>query len=325
MLKLLLIDFGLLALGLILLLIAADLLLNLSKQLATRFRVSPLIVSLIIVAFGTNLPELVVSITAIQQGEPGLAMGNLIGSSIINITLVFAVAALLKPVKLGTTKTQKNGLIVFGCVVTFALTQFLGIPPQFAAWILLASTLIAVTYQLLLGINGRKAEDRVFMKLAASLKRKKKVFSIWRQLAYAILSIAGLWLGGSLTVATVSRIADTLQVSATFIGLTIAAIATSLPELLTVLAASAHKENKVVIGTIIGSNIFNITLFPAIIFGFAGFVLIPKVEIALLLLVTTAFVAMLFYFRGRVISKLAGMGLLGLFFLFIATTLYLKP
>jgi len=324
MLKLLLVDFGILIIGLFLILVAAELLLNLSKQIAARFRVSPLIVSLLIVAFGTNLPELVVSISSIRQGVPELSLGNLIGSSVVNITLVFAAATLFKSVKLGTTKTQKNAAVLFGCVLVFAFTQFFNVSPMISSWILLGTTLVAISYQLLLGINGRKAEDKIYMKIVEKLRRKEKSPAIWRQFSFAALSIAGLWMGGSLTVASVSRIADTLEVSTTFIGLTITAIATTLPELLTVLTASAHKENKIVIGTIIGSNIFNITLFPAIIFGFAGAVFVPKAEIALLLFVTALFVATIFYFRGKVVSKIAGLGLLGLFFFFISTTLYLS-
>ncbi|PIY80550.1 MAG: hypothetical protein COY80_02185 [Candidatus Pacebacteria bacterium CG_4_10_14_0_8_um_filter_42_14] len=318
-------EFGLMGIGLVLILVAAELLLSLSKQLAARFRLSPLIVSLIIVAFGTNLPELVVSIASIQQGEAGLALGNLIGSSVVNITLVFAVASLFNSVKLGNTKTQKNGLILLSCVVIFVTTQFLGVPAKITAWLLLGSTLVAVTYQLLLGINGRKAEDRVFMQLVAKLRKRKKVQPLLKQIIYAVLAAAGLWMGGSLTVASVTRISDIIGVSTTFIGLTITSLATTLPELLTVLTASAHKENKVVIGTIIGSNIFNLTLFPAIIFGFAGSVLISWVEIGLLLAVTCVFVSMLFYFRGKVVNKFASLGLLSLFFVFIATTLYLQP
>lgn len=323
--SLLLSEFGLLIVGLVLILGAAELLLSISKELASRFRLSPLIVSLIIVALGTNLPELVVAIASIQQQEIGLTLGNLIGSSIVNITLVFASAAFFQSLKLGTTKTQKSGLILLICVTLFAIIQFFGVPAKISAWLLLAATLVAVTYQLLLGINGRKAEDQVFMKLVAKLRKKKKSQSLLRQIVYAILATAGLWLGGSLTVASVSVISDILKVSTTFIGLTITSIATTLPELLTVIKASARKENKVVIGTVIGSNIFNITLIPAIIFGFAGFALVPLVEIILLLAVTLIFVAMLFYFRGKVVTKLASLGLFSLFFVFIAVTLYLQP
>jgi Ca2+/Na+ antiporter len=174
--------------------------------------------------------------------------------------------------------------------------------------ILLALTLvIALIYQYKLAVEGRLHEDKKFLALVEKLtKRKKQIPKIFYLLLF-IGSLIGISIGGQVTVRSVENLSVILGLTTTFLGLTLTAVATSLPELLLSTIASRKEENKVVLGTLIGSNIFNLSLFPAIIlFSTMGerikkFITIK--EMFFLLLITALFYSLVIKKQGTVIEK----------------------
>ncbi|NCN82624.1 MAG: hypothetical protein GW947_01530 [Candidatus Pacebacteria bacterium] len=302
-------------LSLLLLLVAAELFVWVSTRLAQIWRISPLITSLIIVALGTNVPEFAVSIGSIVRNDPGLALGNLIGSSVTNLSLIFGVSILFGLIKPGTVKTQINAWMLLSITLLFTSMSLLHLGHKLQALYLLAAMLAVVSYQFLLGIRGRRKEDKASLRRVKS--KKLGPLGITKYVFLLIIAIALVWIGGNQVVASLTVFSTELGISTTVLGLTLAGIATTLPELLTTLTASFQHQNKVAIGTVLGSNIFNLTLFPAIVFGTVGTWYINPRIAAILLAVTLLFVGTLVQFRGRPIPRYFGLIFLSAYFCFL--------
>lgn len=307
--------------GLLVVSIAAQLLVNLATNIADKFRVSPLIVSLVIVALGTTLPELTVTIASLAHNDPGHALGNLVGSSIANITLILGAVALIGTVKIGTVKTQKNAVILISVTGLFTLLHLLQVPSLIRGFILLAAAVTVVFYQIDMGVRGRNGEDHSLLSKIKKITRKKTPQNSTTLVStLLVLCIIALALGGMLTVTSVEQLSRELHLSTTLLGLTLTAVSTSAPEFITTLLASLKRENKVVIGTLLGSNIFNLTLFPAIIYFVKDGVPLQYIDLVFLNAFTFFVGIVIFSFRGTYFSKQAASILLGLFLLFTAIT-----
>lgn len=313
--------------GLVVMLISAKIFLDISKEFSARWRFSPLFVSLIIVALGTNLPELTVTIAALRHADPGLAMGNIVGSSIANITIILGAATLFGKVRIGTTKTQINAFILLVVTFIFSILALSSVATFYKVILLLSALFLTFGYEYILAVNGRNHEDKKFLKLIDKLNKKKKKLPA---IVYAIMfigSVAGLGIGGNLTVGSVENLAKLLGLSTTILGLTLTAVATSLPELLTSIIASKKKDNKVVLGTLIGSNIFNLTLFPAIILSYTNDLRIKKFvsikEIFFLIFSALVFYIIVKKFSGKVITKEISVLLIAIYAVFSVFIFYL--
>jgi len=179
----------------------------------------------------------------------------------------------------------------------------------------------ALAYDYWLAINGRKKEDRSLLKRILQTEKKKRHYPVWILVLAFVLSLAGLILGGEITVNAVERLAQIWNISSTVLGLTLTAVSTSMPELITILLAERNEENKVVVGTLIGSNIFNLTLFPAILlFNSIHKSYLPISNLLFLLTVTLAFVYVLFKYRLKEVKHRMGLGLILLFVIFALST-----
>ncbi|NCN06622.1 MAG: sodium:calcium antiporter [Candidatus Pacebacteria bacterium] len=308
--------------GLVCLLFAAELFVRVSARLARIWNISPLITSLVIVALGTNVPEFAVSLGAIVREDAGLALGNLIGSSITNVTLIFGASILFGRVKPGTVKTQKNAWILLVITGLFCGMSLLHLAHSIQAMVLLASVCAVVSYQFLLGIRGRQNEDKTT--LSRDNFKKMSPNRVMLYLGLLIIAMLLVWFGGNQVVVAITLLSDELQISTTFLGLTLAGLATTLPELITALTASFQRQNKVVIGTILGSNIFNLTLFPAIVFATVGTWYITPALALLLFGVTLLFFLVLLAFRGRFVLPVLGIVFLLAYFSFLSATTYLQ-
>ncbi len=308
--------------GLVALLLAAELFVRVSTKLAAAWHISPLITSLLIVALGTNIPELAVSVGAIANKDPGFALGNLIGSCIANIGLIFGASVLLGKVRPGTVKTQINARMLLAVTLLFTTLSLLHVDFKLQALLLLGASLTTMVYQFILGIRGRKQEDRE--DLAASQGIVLRPGQIFLYLVLLCIAIALVWIGGGQVAKTIETISLVFGISTSFLGLTLTGIATSLPELLTALTASFKRQNKVVIGTVLGSNLFNLTLFPALVFGTIGSWYISPLMATMLVTITLVFVGVLFRFPGKYIPRLYGAVLLSLYLLFIFVSAQLQ-
>ena len=245
--------------GFLLLIKGADYLIEGAVAIAKRFGLSELLIGLTIVAFGTSAPELAVSFQAALK-RSGIAIGNVLGSNIANIALILGAAALISPLKVSNSTmyyeipfiiiiSAASGAMFFGR--NFTLGRSDGI-------VLLAFFVIFMMY-----IFSMARQDRAISQ-AVQIQEKKDTISFGRDIKWAwIATIGGLVaviIGGDLVVDAGSHIARSFGVSDMLIGVTIVAIGTSLPELVTSITAGRKGRNDLAVGNVIGSNIFN-TLF----------------------------------------------------------------
>ncbi len=247
----------LLILGLILLVKGADWLVDGASDIAAYLRVPPIYVGLTVVAFGTSLPELIVSLFAVLSGKPGISIGNIIGSNIANIGLVIGVAAMIYPlvVKRKTLQYEFPIMVILSFLLVilgnknYIFNQnefFFG---KFDGMIFIG-IFIVFLYYIYKSIKSRPKKE---------LKHEyKKKNPMWKNIIFIILGPLMLFFGGNLFVNSSSDIARLFGVSEVIIGLTIVSIGTSLPELFTSAIAALKKHTDIAIGNIVGSNIFNI-------------------------------------------------------------------
>ena len=246
-----LLDLLLMLAGVGLLYVGAEGLVRGAAALAVRARMSPLLVGLTVVAFGTSAPELVVSVQATLAGNGGIAVGNVVGSNICNIALILGSAAMIRPLKVDAQLTRLDIPVMIG--VSLLLAFFLA-----NAWlstgegaVLLAGVVAYVIFSV------RVAKRRMDGALADLETAAKPEGSAWRDLAFVVVGLGLLVLGSRALVSGAVSIATDLGVSETIIGLSIVAIGTSLPELATSIVAAFKGEGDLAIGNAVGSNLFN--------------------------------------------------------------------
>ncbi len=232
--------------GAVLLYYGAEFLILGSKSIASKFKIPPIVVGITLVAFGTSLPELIVSIIAILKGESGMVIGNIVGSNIANIGLVLAVTAIFVPIVFSFKKISVD--LYFLIFITFLplLFMYLG---DLVLWQGICFLLLLGGYcWYLFNKDHDYEEDHSDENLSDGLTIYLKI----------IFGIIGLGLGAHIFVLGAKGIAIALGVSSLVIGMSIVALGTSLPELSASIAAAKHGETGLIIGNIIGSNIMNI-------------------------------------------------------------------
>ncbi|MBN1561654.1 calcium/sodium antiporter [candidate division KSB1 bacterium] len=243
----------LLIVGFTLLIKGADFLVDGASALAMKFRVSPLVIGLTIVSFGTSSPELIVNVIAAIKDSADLSFGNIIGSNIINILLILGIAAMIRPLQ-----AQRNTVlreIPFSLMAVFAIlflcndyffSDSENILARNDGFVLLLFFIIFIVYTF------------GFPKIEVNNLPEIKKQNLFKIILYISLGLSGLLIGGGLVVDNAIRMAHYFGLSEKIIGLTIVAIGTSLPELFTS-AVAAYKNNAdIAIGNVVGSNIFNI-------------------------------------------------------------------
>lgn len=308
--------------GIVVLLLASHIMLQLIQVVAAKWKFSPLLVSMVLISFGTTLPELVVTISAVAKNDLGLAMGNIVGSSVLNITLIFGLAVLAGTVRIGNHKTQKNTFIMFLIAALLVLLRFSALPNLVQAGFLITALVGSLAYDYHLAINGRKKEDKRMLSKIIKTEKKHHRYPPLAFLLLFVAGISGLVAGGFLIVNAIETMAYFWQISTTVLGLTLIAIATSMPELITILMAEHEEEDKVVVGTLIGSNTFNMTVFPAIVL-MAGSIkqYVPVVDMVFLLVSCLIFLFVIFHYRKQTIPHRVGLGLVIFFLIFAYMTM----
>lgn len=247
----------LLLVGFILLIKGADLFVDGSANIAKLLQVPPILIGLTIVAFGTSSPEATVSIIAALEGTAEISVGNVVGSNIFNITLVVGIAAFLYPLKVESETIKKE--IPFTLLASVALLVLMsdvalqGLDKNMLTrtdgFILLLFLSIFMYYIIEIGLNSRKS---------AHDDEANESIHWGKNISITILGLIGVISGGYFVVDSGTKIAYSLGMSETLVGLTIIAIGTSLPELVTSISAALKKESEIALGNIVGSNIFNI-------------------------------------------------------------------
>lgn len=254
----------LLLLGFLLLIKGADLFVEGSSSIARLLRIPSIIIGLTVVAFGTSMPEASVSITAALSGKNDLSLSNVVGSNIFNLLVVVGVSAAIYPMKVQPSVLKKDlpfsilisGALLLMCIPSAYRGMRVSILSRTEGIVLLAAFFIYVAFTVREALKARQtdapADDPDGPAPAAR--------PIPLILLYIVLGMAGIVLGGDLVVDSASAIALTFGWSETFIGLTIVALGTSLPELVTSVVAARKGESDLSLGNAIGSNIFNILL-----------------------------------------------------------------
>ena len=235
--------------GLVLLALSGDALVRGSVSLAQRLGIPPIVVGLTVVAFGTSAPELIVSLQAAIKGAPGLALGNVIGSNITNVTVVLGLPALIAPLMLNERGVRTSAIFMVAITI-FMMMNIHDL--MIDRWTGLRLVLLLAIY---LGFSARSARESA---KAAEEEVAASMLSIKAAVALAVFGAIGLALGGKFTTDGALGVADKFGLAESAVGLTIVALGTSLPELAASLAAAVHKHAGLAVGNIIGSNIFNI-------------------------------------------------------------------
>lgn len=310
--------------GLVLLIVGGELLVRGAARTATILGMSPLLIGLTLVGFGTSTPELVTSIEASLRGSPGIAIGNIVGSNIANILLILGIAALLAPISVGRQALLRDGGIVLASAVVFVAIGYL-IPLDRMVGAALVACLIMYLYfayrqetaaggaEHTAAYDKREAHDEV---LPGAVDLQPASASVWPSLLLAISGLAIVIVGGKFLVEGAVGVARSAGISETVIGLTVVAVGTSLPELVTSVIAALRRHSDVALGNILGSNIYNIlgiggataliapTVVPPEIVRFDGLVMIA-VSVVLLAMARTGFRIS----RGEGAALLAGYAL----------------
>ena len=244
--------FGAVVVGLVMLVSGGESLVSGAVRLARRWGVSPLVIGLTVVAFGTSVPELFVSLTAALQGHPDIMIGNVVGSNIANIGLILGFCALIVPLHLTLREVWNELLLVLGGSILLMLCSAYGFFPRSVGLIFIV-TLLGYTTLTYYRKSGRIPEEL--------LSESDSRAAAQPVLVPILLVIGGLILlgsGSSLFINGAVDVARYFRVSELIIGLTLAAIGTSLPELASSLSALRRKESGMLIGNVIGSNMFNL-------------------------------------------------------------------
>ena len=250
--------------GLALLVIGGSFLVKGTVALAERLGISALVISLTVVAFGTSAPELLVAIQAVLAGAPELALGNVVGSNTANVLLILGLPMAIFTLNLSPkiqTESRGNFAIMLGATVVFSALCWMGAIGRVQGVILL------ICLGAILTRNLQQARIKTQIKPHAKTETKTKTtptLSLPKALFALLIGLAALPLGGKLLIDGAINIAMTFNIAPAVIGLTLVALGTSLPELATSLSAAYHKRGDIVIGNIIGSNLFNLLAIPGI-------------------------------------------------------------
>lgn len=240
--------------GFLLLVWGADRLVAGASATARNMGMSPLIIGLTIIGFGTSAPELVISVVASLKGNAGLAVGNAIGSNIANMGLVLGITALIYPLRLESTALKREYPMLLLIMLVCFLMALNGSYSRLEGWILLVSLLLVVIWIVRIGLY-RPQSDPLAEEFDAEIPKDipTKVAVFWLSVGLIVLPVSSTFMvDGAITIAVLLGVTDTV------VGLTIVALGTSLPELATAITAAFNREDDLAIGNIIGSNIFNL-------------------------------------------------------------------
>ncbi|MEM9344654.1 MAG: calcium/sodium antiporter [Pseudomonadota bacterium] len=249
-------DLLFIALGFVILLLSGDALVRGAVNLSLRLGVPALIVSLTIVAFGTSAPELLISVKAILDDSPGIALGNVVGSNTANVLMVLGVPALLFSIQTSVCETKKTYVIMIGSTLFFIALCFAGPLTWWHGLLLLALLAVILGDQFRQALAHRRAGEPV--EEEEDLEGADPEMPGWQVAMWLVFGLVGLPLGANILVDSAVDLARDLGVSEAVIGLTMIAIGTSLPELATTVTAAYRRQADVILGNVIGSNMFNL-------------------------------------------------------------------
>lgn len=249
----------LIILGFVLLIKGADFLVDGASNIAKKFHIPEIIIGLTIVSIGTSMPELFVSITSATRGSSDMAIGNVVGSNIANLLLILGLSSIVRPIKFKKETRLIEMPLCLAITLVFALLCNIGQDvSRIDSSILVTLFALFIMYTIIMAKQGEdfdKEDDDV--EESNKIKSSKSVI---KDIIFLILGIVLLKVGGDLTVDNAVKIAQSFNLSEKIISVTILAVGTSLPELVTSVSAAVKGKSDIAIGNILGSNIFNMLL-----------------------------------------------------------------
>ncbi|MCA8898929.1 MAG: calcium/sodium antiporter [Hyphomonas sp.] len=312
--------------GLVVMALAGNFLVSGAVSLARRLGVSALVAGIFIVGFGTSAPEMFVSVNAAFEGQTGIALGNIVGSNIANVFLVLGLPALIAPLTAGGAGEKRAlGAMLLATAVWIGMTSLMPLSPLVGVCFLM----LLVAYSGFAFIRARRAvatgED------PAVSEEEDPHLPVWLAVPFVPLGICGLFLGSKLVISGGIGVAHAFNVPEEYIGLTLLAVGTSLPEIGAGIVAAIRREGEVVIGNVIGSNIFNLLGAGGVVALFGPMPIAPSFSqydhwalgasalIVALLIVTRARIGylagvlLLLVYAVYIYGLISGFNLLGLF------------
>ncbi|MGL5432801.1 MAG: calcium/sodium antiporter, partial [Plesiomonas shigelloides] len=336
-------DYLLLAIGLVLLVVGADGLVKGAARLAASIGIPSLVIGLTVVAFGTSAPELAVSIRSALAGQSEMAIANVVGSNIFNVLFILGLAAIITPLAISRQLIRQDvPLMVLASMLVFYMIRD-GVLSRLDAGILVV---LLLAYTVFLFVQGKRTEaterasgannsvapsvSGAALSDAASTEQDDEVDALirgthptWQNLLWIVGGLACLVAGANLLVNSAVNIARAFAVSEAVIGLTIVAVGTSLPEVMTSIVASIKGQRDIAVGNVVGSNIFNLLAVLGVSGvlssnGLAGNEQLVQQDFPVMLAVALLCVPL--FFTGAILSRIEG----ALFFiLYLAYTLFL--
>ena len=311
----------LIILGFILLVKGADILVDGSATIAKKFHIPEIIIGLTIVSIGPSLPELFVSLTSAIKGHSDMSMGNVIGSNICNLLLILGVSATIKTIRFKRETRKFEIPFSLAVVILFFIVCNIGQNvTRIEGVILLIVFLVFIGYTTVMakkGIDYEKQDKDADIEMAE--QKGKKEYTTIRAIVNIILGIIALKFGGDFVVDNAEKIALAFNISEKIIGLTIVAIGTSLPELVTSVTAAIKGDSDIAIGNIIGSNIFNMLFIIGITAVIAPINYAVSYNRQLLILFIATILLMIFPYTGKVnrMTRINGLIYLALYVVYM--------
>ena len=296
-----------LLLGIVFLLVGGDLLVKSSAALASKLNVSPFLIGITVVSFGTSAPELLVSLNAALQGSAGIAIGNVIGSNIANIALVLGLTILIRPINVESKRYLFSWMIMLVSSVMFYGFSMDGIIDPIDGLFFISGLILFISLSILYrhsSVDEEEIEEGMNSKMIP---------------LYFILGAAGLYFGSEFLVANSVIIAKYFGLSEFVIGITIVALGTSLPELVTSVIAILKGQSSISIGNLIGSNIFNVFA----VLGITSLVRPLGADTNLLIsdlpiMLGVTLLLGLFLFISRKLRRIEGLLLISIYLIYVA-------
>lgn len=315
--------------GFVALIFGAEILVRGASRLAAAVGLSPLVIGLTVVAFGTSAPELAINLQSAFSGQVEIALGNVVGSNIMNILVILGISALIIPLVVNQQLVRQDVpimIVITGLVWWLAADGNIG---RFDAILLLSGLLAYIAFNIIQSRKETSAQVRAEYEHEYAEKTQHTPRSIAINLAQIGVGLAGLTFGANWLVEGAVRLASLFNVSEMVIGLTIVAIGTSLPELATSLVAAIRKERDIAVGNVVGSNIFNLMG----VLGLTGLIApggipIPATALSFdipVMVAVTLITLPIFYTGGHIIYRWEGGLFVALYALYVGELLTDSP
>lgn len=309
----------LLIIGFVVLIKGADVFVDGASSIALNCKLSKMLIGLTIVAFGTSAPEFAVSVKSIISNNSDMVLGNVIGSNILNILLIVGLCSIIKPIKVKSNTVRKELPIVmlFSTLLFFLIKDDLFVSSintinRNDGFVIVLFFMIFVYY--LISIMRNKKDDDA---------DEMAKYGIGKSIIFTILGIVCIVMGSNVVVDSASKIAGMLGVSQKMIALTVVAFGTSLPELVTSIVSTRKGEHEILVGNIVGSNIFNIGIVlgvPVALFG--GIQAVGFNVIDLIVMIVSAILLFVFAYKDHEIHRHEGMIMLALFVIYYSYVIF---